>query len=806
MNDNIIKILITAKDEASSVLSGIKNQAAETAEASKRFAVGLAAAATATAGFIGYGAKVAGDLEASRAGFITLLGSASEADKILAQIKKDAASTPFELPGLIQANQLLTSVTKDGQRSENMLLNVGKALAAMGKGQPELDRIIVNLQQIGAVGKASLMDVRQFAFAGIPIFEMLQQATGKSGDALNDFISEGGVTFDLLEQMFNKAGGAGGRFADAFKNQAGTFNQLLSNMKDNVTVAMADIVKSSGIFDIMKNAMAGVSDWISANQGNIANGIKNMFAWIKDNGALVAGILLGALAPAFVSMAAAVWGTLAPLLPFMAIGGAIAVVLNNWAQSIGGWGEVAKRVEPYIRTLKLGVSALIDAFKDPDVTSDGFVGAMERIGVAARMVFDFVKTKLVPLWKAELTAAFNVAKAVFNGVVAAIKFLMPSLTALWNTIATNLIPTLVRLWNWISPVLIPVLKVVAVIIGVAIVGAIWLFVNALNILLQVVTFVVNSIITIWNGIIAAITWVYNLVATVLTTAFNIWWGVVSFVLGAIVSYFTFVFNVITGILQVFGAIFYYIFAVIRGVALEVWWFIYNNAVAPVMNLIRAIVQAVGDFIGGVFNWIRNVAVSVWQGIYNFVAPIIRGIGNVVGGVVDSIVGFFSGLWGRISGAIRNVADGISGGISGAFEGMKNIAKGAINWVVDKVNGVIRAVNNSAGKLPGVPNIPEIPRLYTGGQVRQGGFAIVGEHGPEAVMLPAGANVVSNRATQAAIANGSLGGRGDTNVTIQVIHNGRGQFTQDDAVDMAKQIKDALRAQGLTFDQLSALRG
>jgi hypothetical protein len=112
VNDNLIKILITAQDNASSVLEGVKKQAAETADASKRFAAGLAVAATATAGFIGYGAKVAGDLEASRAGFITLLGSAKEADDALAMIKRDAASTPFELPGLISANQLLTSVTK----------------------------------------------------------------------------------------------------------------------------------------------------------------------------------------------------------------------------------------------------------------------------------------------------------------------------------------------------------------------------------------------------------------------------------------------------------------------------------------------------------------------------------------------------------------------------------------------------------------------------------------------------------------------------------------------------------------------
>lgn len=680
MNDNIIKILITAKDEASSVLAGLKNNASQAADASKKFAVGLAAVATAAAGFVGYGAKIAGDLEASRAGFITLLGSAGKADAVLAQIKKDAAATPFELPGLISANQLLTSVTKDGMRSETMLLSVGKALAAMGKGQPELDRIIVNLQQIGAVGKASMMDVKQFAFAGIPIYEMLQKETGKTGDALTQMISDGGVTFEMLEKMFNNAGSAGGQFADAFKNQAGGFNQVLSNLKDNVGIAMSDIVVSTGVFDMIKNAMAAVSTWIGANQGKISDGIKNMFEWIKKNGALVAGVLIGALVPALFSVAAGVWATLAPLLPFMAAGAAIALILTKVADSMGGWGVLMAAVTPVLQQVAAVVrDALVQAFN-----------------------------LLVQVWE----------------------FLKPSVMALWANLQ-QLFSALVNLWNFISPVLIPILKVIAVIIGVTIVAAIWLLINWWGFLAKAISVAINV------GI-AVFTFFYNIVSTIIQgiiAYFNLWWSVVS-----------------------------YIMALIRGVFLAVW-----------------------GVIGGT------------------VTNIMSGVVNTVRGALDSVVNFFSGIWGRISGFIGNVGSGIANGFSSAFEGVKNTVKSAINWIIDKVNGVINTVNNSAGKLPGVPNIPTIPRLYTGGQVTHGGFAIVGESGPEAVMLPAGAQVVSNRATQAAIANGGMGGGGN-NVTINVNYNGRGQFTQSDAVDMAKQIKDALRAQGLNMDQLGALRG
>lgn len=728
MNDNIIKILITAKDEASSVLASVKNQAAETADASRKFAVGLAAAGAAAAGFIGYGAKIAGDLEASRAGFITLLGSADKADDALAMIKKDAAATPFELPGLITANQLLTSVTKNANTSEALLMNVGKALTAMGKGQPELDRIIVNLQQIGAVGKASLMDVRQFAFAGIPIFEMLQQTTGKTGDALNDFISDGGVTFDLLTQMFAKAGGEGGRFADAFANQAGGFNQILANLKDNVTIAMSDIVQKSGAFEVIKNAMKGVSDWISANKQGIIDGIISMFAWLQQNGALVAGILIGGLVPAFVALGVSVWTTLAPLIPFMAAGALLATLANNWAKSIGGWGEVFKKVEPFITQLKLGISALFEAFKEGDVTSDGFVGVMERIGVGLRAVYDYIVTNIVPALKQYLGMAIQVVVAAWGGLQAAINFLMPSLMSLWNMFATNLLPALVRLWNFIQPVLVPILIVLGAIVGGVIVAAVWVLVNALTILGNIISTVINVAIS----------------------AFQFLYSVIAFVVNGIIAYFNAVF-----------AVWSYIFA-----------------------------------------WLRAIVMAVFDAIWSKIGGTMTNIMNTVRGAIDGVVGFFNGIWGRVSGGIGKLGEMVGNAISGAVEGVKGGVKGAINWVIDRINDMISKVNSVADKIPGAPKLGTIPRLYTGGQITQGGWATVGEHGAENVFLPKGAEVVSNRNSQAMLAN-SAGGGSNFNLTIN--YEGRGQFSQGDAVDMAKQIKDALRAQGLNFDQIGALR-
>lgn len=238
-----------------------------------------AAAVAAFGSFSVFGLKTAGQLEATEKGFITLLGSTEEAGRVMARIKEEAKRTPFEMAGLASATQLLSSVTKDGDKAIDFLLDVGESLAAMGKGQAELDRIIVNLQQIGAVGEASMLDIKQFAFAGIPIFEMLQETTGKTGEALEDMISNGEVTFELLEKMFREATDEGGRFAGAFKNQAGTFNQSVSNMKDTFMIFASDFVKRTGIFDGAVKVIGNFTNALGNNQEQIyktVDAIKNI--------------------------------------------------------------------------------------------------------------------------------------------------------------------------------------------------------------------------------------------------------------------------------------------------------------------------------------------------------------------------------------------------------------------------------------------------------------------------------------------------------------------------------------------------
>ncbi len=326
------------------------------ATAAKRVAV--VGAAMASAGVV-LGIKTAADLESARQGFITLLGSAEAADKTMARVKKEAARTPFEVPGLTKATQMLSSVTHDGDRAINFILDIGRGLAAMGRGQEELDRVAVNLQQIAAIGRAQMIDLKQFAFAGIPIFEMLTKQTGMTGEALDKFITDGGVTFEMLEEMFRSAGQEGGRFFGAYENQAGTWNQRMSNMRDAVKIFLADFVKTTGMFDKGKEAMGRLTDAINRNRDTILTGAVTAFIALSTAiafvmnviggiigflekhrivAAMLAGVIGTMLVGAFLAWAvaatAAAIATLVALAPIILLGatvGAVAyMIMRHW--------------------------------------------------------------------------------------------------------------------------------------------------------------------------------------------------------------------------------------------------------------------------------------------------------------------------------------------------------------------------------------------------------------------------------------------------------------------------------------------
>lgn len=188
------------------------------------------AALSAAEGFISSGIEYNAQIEKYTTGFTNMLGSAEAAQQVMSQIQEDAAKTPFDVESLTKANQYLISAGENASYARDTVMALGDAVSATGGGNDELNRMAQNLQQIANTGKATAVDIKQFAYAGIDVYGILADYTGKSTEEVQNMT----ISYDLLTQALQAASEEGGRYYNSMDTQSQTMNGRVSTMQDNV--------------------------------------------------------------------------------------------------------------------------------------------------------------------------------------------------------------------------------------------------------------------------------------------------------------------------------------------------------------------------------------------------------------------------------------------------------------------------------------------------------------------------------------------------------------------------------------------
>lgn len=188
------------------------------------------AALSAAEGFISSGIEYNAQIEKYTTGFTNMLGSAEAAQQVMSQIQEDAAKTPFDVESLTKANQYLISAGENASYARSTIMALGDAVSATGGGNDELNRMSQNLQQIKNVGKATTVDIKQFAYAGIDVYGILADYTGKSTAEVQKMT----ISYDLLTQALQAASEEGGRYYSSMDTQSQTMNGRMSTLQDNV--------------------------------------------------------------------------------------------------------------------------------------------------------------------------------------------------------------------------------------------------------------------------------------------------------------------------------------------------------------------------------------------------------------------------------------------------------------------------------------------------------------------------------------------------------------------------------------------
>ena len=219
-------------------------------------------------------------VENAATGLTTLLKDSAEAQEVIANTMKDALETPFSFESLLQANKAIISAGVESEKARTDVLNLANAIAATGGGNDELNRMVVNLQQIKNAGKATAMDIRQFAYAGVNIYKVLSDATGQPIAKIREM----GVSYDMLTMALKKAHDEGGIYYNGLENMQKNTSVQISNLGDGI------FQLSVKIFDDLKPS---IDSAISSLQGFIKS-LSEGWDWLMRNADAVKALATGA--------------------------------------------------------------------------------------------------------------------------------------------------------------------------------------------------------------------------------------------------------------------------------------------------------------------------------------------------------------------------------------------------------------------------------------------------------------------------------------------------------------------------------
>ena len=205
-----------------------------------------------------------GEMEKQHIALQSILGDMQNANTMFNQIKELALNSPFTFSEL---NRDVKQLAAYGVEYDQ-LYDTTKRLADMSSGLGvSFDRIALAFGQVQARGWLDGKELRQIAYAGIPLLEKLsefyskQEGRNVSTSEIKTRISSRDVSFDDVKSIFWQMTDAGGQFYNMQQVLSETLLGRYNKLKDAWEIVLADFANGKniiggtfkGILDVVTN-------------------------------------------------------------------------------------------------------------------------------------------------------------------------------------------------------------------------------------------------------------------------------------------------------------------------------------------------------------------------------------------------------------------------------------------------------------------------------------------------------------------------------------------------------------------------
>ena len=209
-----------------------------------------------------------GEMEKQHIALQSILGDMQNANTMFNQIKELALNSPFTFSEL---NRDVKQLAAYGVEYEN-LYDTTKRLADMSSGLGVgFDRIALAFGQVQARGWLDGKELRQIAYAGIPLLDKLskfysqQEGRKVSTSEIKTRISNREVSFNDVKSIFWEMTNAGGQFYNMQQTLSETLLGRYNKLKDAWEIMLADFASGESLVGkFFKTAIEGVTTLVQS--------------------------------------------------------------------------------------------------------------------------------------------------------------------------------------------------------------------------------------------------------------------------------------------------------------------------------------------------------------------------------------------------------------------------------------------------------------------------------------------------------------------------------------------------------------
>lgn len=573
--------------------------------------------------------------------FEVMLGSADKASKHVADLKKMAAKTPFEMEDLASASQQLMAFgvdVKDIQPDLKMLGDISMGNKERFKG------LALVFGQVQSQGKLMGQDLLQMINQGFNPLQVISEKTGESMASLKDKMSKGQITFEDVTEAMKIATSEGGKFYQGMEKQSETLTGRISTLKDNVKSLLGELTKPAFNFiseNVMPKLMKGI-DWMLNNlpmvQGIIAgigSAIATAFAINKFTAIIKSITEIGGAVKTFIVanpwmlVAAAVIGLVTAITVFLKTGGSIEQFGKKITTKITTFAKkVPQLIKKMLATLIAHLPEILQAGVQIIMALvTGLIQAIPSLIQALPQIIVAIVQAFVEAWPEMKQAGWELLQVVGQGILSFVE----------------------TLWSWVLRVAKELPKKMRMGLGsLFTIGANWLK-------------------SLWEGYKSWISWITNKIYSFATGLFK---------------------NVKSGLGSLFSAGYSWLSGLWDGITSWTGW-IASRLYSFATGLPRQIASGLGSLFSIGADWLRGL----WNGIASVKDWIISKVKGIGGTIIDSVRNVFE--INSPSKVMMRIGYGVGEGLG---LGVEKSTPTAVKPAVAQAEAVVEAYDKQAMKL------------------------------------------------------------------------------------------------------------